>query len=92
MTVVAEADQVMFYDAVETVDDLQSIEEIPTLRTRDPRLLELQSRLAKICQNKAAVRNKKVRIIFWCCALIFVSFFFYLKIVAWIVLDSISKC
>lgn len=64
MTVAAEADQVMFYDAVETVDDLLSIEDIPRISTRDPRLLELQSRLAKICQNKAAMRNKKVNIIF----------------------------
>jgi hypothetical protein len=60
VTVVAEADEVIFYDAVESSDELQSISEVPKTRTRDPRLLELQSKLAKIGQNKAAVRNKKV--------------------------------
>ena len=56
----AQAEEVFFYDAVETADDLQSIDDGPKSKPKDPRLVDLQSKLVKICRNKAAVRNRKV--------------------------------
>ena len=57
----AEADQVLFFDAVESVDEFSSIADIMSEpRTIDPRLADLQARLIRVCQLKAAVRNKKV--------------------------------
>lgn len=62
----AEADQVLFFDAVESVDELESIDDNSRPKTKDPRLVELQNKLIKICQNKAATRNKKVTILLTC--------------------------
>jgi len=59
--VAAEADEVQFYDAVENEDDLESIEDNQRAKTKDPRLIKLQSQMVKLGQSKAAVRNKKVR-------------------------------
>jgi len=55
---------VYFYDAVENVEDLVSLDDDDDDDTRhrsvDPRLSRLQSKLVRICQRKANVRNRKV--------------------------------
>jgi len=57
---------VYFYDAVENVEDLVSLndddgdDDDTRRRSVDPRLSRLQSKLVRICQRKANVRNRKV--------------------------------
>jgi len=58
---------VYFYDAVENVEELVSLgddddddNDDTRRRSVDPRLSRLQSKLIRICQRKANVRNRKV--------------------------------
>jgi len=62
-TAVAAEAEVYFYDAVENVEDLVSVDDDDDdmrRRSVDPRLSRLQSKLVRICQRKANVRNRKV--------------------------------
>jgi hypothetical protein len=55
-----EEERVVFYDAVEDVEELSSEEELPSMMITDPRLKALNNKLKSINTRRAKLRNKRV--------------------------------
>lgn len=56
-----EEERVVFYDAVEDVEELSSEEEMPSMMVTDPRLRALNNKLKLINTRRAKLRNTRVR-------------------------------